>query len=78
MSGLQIFIKTVTGKTISVDVDSSDLIDTIKTKIQEKEGVPRDKQRLIFAGKQLQDNLTVSHYNLAKEGNLHVVFTTSS
>lgn len=71
--GMQVFVKTLTGKTISVDVEPDESVESLKAKIQEKEGVPIDQQRIIFDGKQLDSLKSLADYDIDDDSTLHLV-----
>ena len=70
---MQIFVKSLTGQCMTFDVDRNESIDVIKAKIQEKQGIPQEQQRLIWAGKDLQIGKTLSDYNIQQDSTLHLV-----
>ena len=72
-SQMQIFVKTLTGKNITLDVNPTDTVQHLKNQLHDREAIPQEQQRLIFAGKQLDDNRQLSDYNMQKDATIHLV-----
>ena len=72
-TGIQLFVKTLTGKIITLEVEASDTIENVKTKIEDEEDIPPDKQMLIFRGQKLNDGYTLSEYNIVVKSEIHLI-----
>eukprot|EP01087_Luapelamoeba_hula_P003800 TRINITY_DN13650_c0_g1_i1.p2 TRINITY_DN13650_c0_g1~~TRINITY_DN13650_c0_g1_i1.p2 ORF type:complete len:100 (+),score=10.72 TRINITY_DN13650_c0_g1_i1:30-302(+) len=72
---MRIFVKTLTGKTVSLEVVQSETIETVKVKLQDRDGIPTESQRLLFAGAQLEDCYTLAHYAISHESTVHLVLS---